>query len=85
MSQEAGMLLITFLRLLTWVILARVILSWIVRDPKNPLVVVLGTLTDPLLKPLRKLFTFGPVDVSPMVAILILYGLQTAIVRHLGG
>jgi YggT family protein len=85
MSPDAGMLIITFLRLLSWVIIARALLSWFVRDPKNPLVRILGTLTDPFLKPLAKYLTIGGIDISPMVAILGLYALQMAVLRLIQG
>ncbi len=85
MPQEFGMLLVSFLILLRWVIIARAILSWFVRDPNNPLVRILGTLTDPLLKPFQKYLTFGMMDVTPLVAILVLYALQIVILRHLAG
>ncbi len=58
-------------------ILARVILTWLplmgVRiDAHNPFVRVLHQVTDPLLDPLRRFTTFGAVDFSPIVALILL-------------
>ena len=85
MSPQTGMLLISFLRLLTWVIIARALLSWVVRDPNNPLVKMVGTITDPILKPFRKYLTIGMMDLTPMVAILVLIALQSVIARSIAG
>jgi YggT family protein len=85
MPRELGLMLVVFLQMLTWVIIARAILSWFVRDPDNPLVRFLGTLTDPLLKPFQKYLTIGMMDITPLVAILVLHGLRIAILNSIGG
>jgi YggT family protein len=54
------------------------ILSWIQPDPRNPLVRLLHGIVDPVLHPIRTLLpTSMGMDFSPMVAILILYALQS--------
>jgi YggT family protein len=58
-------------------ILARVILSWLpmagVRiDPYHPLIRFLYQITDPILEPIRRFATFGMVDFSPIVALILL-------------
>ncbi|MGC8878240.1 MAG: YggT family protein [Anaerolineae bacterium] len=58
-------------------VLARVILSWLpvvgMRvDTYNPVVRLLHQITDPLLDPLRRFTTFGTVDFSPIVALILL-------------
>ena len=65
------------LRLIIYVIVIRVVLSWIIRPnpyaAPNPVVQFLNAVTDPLLRPLRRILPrLGPLDLSPMVAILIL-------------
>ena len=65
------------LKLIMYVIVARVVLSWIIRPSPyarpNPVVHFLNAVTDPLLRPLRRILPrLGPLDLSPMVAILIL-------------
>ena len=66
-------LLLTVLSLYTWVIIIRALISWVSPDPYNPIVQILHKLTEPVLKPLRKLLPphkTGNIDVSPILAIL---------------
>lgn len=72
-------MLAAFLGLLWWLILVRVLLSWFIRDPGNPVVDLLGTLTDPLLRPLSRVLTFNGMDFSPMVVLLVLGTLRRAL------
>jgi YggT family protein len=58
----------------TLLILVRVALSWFPGiDPWNPLVRVLRALVDPVLRPFRSILpTFGGIDFSPVLAIIVL-------------
>ncbi len=67
----------TFLKLLCEVlsiaIFLRAILSWLSPGPNNILVGILYQVTEPLLSPLRRIIpTVGMMDLSPMVAIVVL-------------
>ena len=54
-------------------IVIRSLLSWFPVDPNNFLVVFLVTVTDPILLPLRRIIPrLDMIDLSPMVAILLL-------------
>jgi YggT family protein len=54
-------------------IVIRSLLSWFPVDPNNFLVVSLVTVTDPILLPLRRIIPrLDMIDLSPMVAILLL-------------
>ena len=54
-------------------IFIRAILSWFVRDPYNPIVRVLDTITEPVLQPLRRIVPrMGMMDLTPLVAIIVL-------------
>ncbi|RMG43378.1 MAG: YggT family protein [Candidatus Dadabacteria bacterium] len=54
-------------------IIARAIISWVNPDPYNPIVRFLNSSTDPLLRPLQRYIPpLGAIDVSPIVAILLL-------------
>lgn len=71
------MFIVTFISLLfqvlSWLILGRVLLSWI--DPMGNMRVsqVLRDLTEPILAPIRSIMpNFGMFDLSPLVAILLL-------------
>jgi len=54
-------------------ILLRVLFSWIRFNPYNPLARLIDQITEPLLAPLRRVIPpFGGLDVTPMVALIIL-------------
>ena len=70
-------LLSTFIQLLcdlfTILIIIRAILSWFPISPTNPIVSVLNQVTEPILAPLRRIIPrLGMIDITPMVAIIIL-------------
>ena len=68
-------LLLTLLSLYTWVIVIRALISWVSPDPRNPIVQILAKLTEPVLRPLRRLLPphkTGNIDVSPILAILLI-------------
>ena len=68
-----GGLLAALIQLLILAILARAVLSWFVRDPNNPIMQALNTITDPILQPLRQIMPrFGMMDFTPLVAIIVL-------------
>jgi YggT family protein len=58
----------------TFLIVARVALSWFPGiDPWNPLVRFLRAIVDPVLAPFRRIMpTFGGIDFSPLLAIIVL-------------
>jgi YggT family protein len=67
------------------IIIVRAVLSWFNVDYRNPLVRFIHRITDPVLEPIRStLGMTGPVDFSPLVAILLLYVLEWALLRVLG-
>jgi YggT family protein len=54
-------------------IFIRIIFSWIGMDPQNPVVVFLHEITEPILAPIRQFMPrMGMLDLSPMVAIILL-------------
>jgi YggT family protein len=59
-----------------YVVLARVLISWFIRDPSNPVYRFLSTLTDPLMNPLSRVLTFGGIDLSPIVVFMGIQFLQ---------
>ncbi len=61
------------IQLLGIAIFIRAILSWFVRDPYNPIVRALDTITEPVLGPLRQIVPrMGMMDLTPLVAIIVL-------------
>jgi YggT family protein len=68
-----GGLIALILQLLSFAIFIRAILSWVVRDPYNPIVQVLDQITEPILQPLRQVVPrIGMIDITPLVAIILL-------------
>lgn len=75
------------LTILYWLILIRALISWVNPDPFNPIVQFLDAVTEPLLAPIRRMlpahFRFGGIDISPLIAILVIFFLQSFLVRTL--
>ena len=71
-----------------WIaILARVLVSWIPvgqDSPFMPLVRVIYQITEPILAPIRRLIpSLGMLDLSPMIAIILLMIVQQIVNRAL--
>lgn len=73
------------LEIYTWVIIIRALISWVNPDPYNPVVQFLYKVTEPVLYPIRKLMrTYSTgIDLSPLVAILIIMFLKQFLVSSL--
>jgi len=71
---EIARVISTLLWIETILILVRVALSWFPGiDPWNPLVRLLRAVVDPVLRPFRAILpTFGGIDFSPILAIIVL-------------
>ena len=69
---------INILFTLLWAaILGRVIISWINLSPDNPIVVLLYGITEPILAPIRRVLpSMGMIDLSPMVALIVMMIIQ---------
>lgn len=66
--------------LVMWVVLLMAILSWV--NPNSPVTPVIQHLTDPLLRPIRRVIpTLGGFDMSPLVLFLIAQILLMVIAR----
>jgi len=65
----------------------RALLSWVSPDPYNPIVRALAAVTEPVLRPLRRLVPprrLGGLDISPLIALLLIEFLINGIVLSLG-
>ncbi|TVR23033.1 MAG: YggT family protein [Anaerolineaceae bacterium] len=84
MAAIANLLLI-FLQLYSFIILARVLLSWFPNvDPDNPIVRFLYEATEPVLQPVRNFLRrqfpeMGMLDFSPIAVFLGIFVLQILI------
>jgi YggT family protein len=78
-------LLLTVTQLFTFLILARVLLSWFPINPRGPMgqvVVWVIAATEPVLAPLRRAMpSFGGLDLSPMVVLLVISFVIQPIIR----
>lgn len=71
-------IIVTTLRLYFFLILIHVILSWVSPGTYSPVTQVLGNLTEPVLRPVRRLIpAIGGIDLSPL---FVLIGLQALII-----
>jgi len=66
-------LAILSLNMFFFVILVRIILSWVSPHQYNPVTIMLGTIAEPILGPFRRLVRpIGGIDISPIFAIVLL-------------
>lgn len=81
-------LVTTVLSLLMWAIIIAAVLSMLVGfgvvNPRNQIVYTVGDflnrLTDPMLRPIRRVVPYlGNIDISPVIAILILGALKMVV------
>jgi YggT family protein len=83
--------LASFVSLLFWAlelaILIRVLMSWIRPNPYNPFVQAIYQITEPIMGPLRRIIPpLGMIDITPMVALIILQivqGIVLSAIRNL--
>lgn len=68
-----------------WVLIIRVLLSWVHADPYNPIVQFLMGVTEPVLRPIRRCLRMehAPIDLSPVIAILGVWFLEIFLIRTL--
>ena len=69
-----------------WIIIIRALISWVNPDPYNPIVQFLTRVTEPVLRPIRKLmqpWKMGGLDLSPLIAILAVIFLEYALIGNL--
>lgn len=74
--------------LYTWILIIRALVSWVSPDPRNSIVQLLARLTEPVQRPLRKLVPphkLGGLDLSAMLAILLIQFVKNGLVYALGG
>jgi len=82
----AASLLNIILTILYWLILIRALISWVNPDPYNPVVQFLYKTTEPVLYPIRRILPLRSgigIDLSPIIAFLILIFLKSFLVKTL--
>ena len=82
-------ILLYIIQILMLAIFAQVVISWlVVLGIRSPLILSLyravTTVNEPIMRPLRKVIpNFGMIDITPMVAIIVLVIIQKVIARAL--
>ncbi len=74
----------TILTVIQWLVIIAAVVSWVNPDPRNPIVQFLYRMTEPLLRPFRKLLPSGRtggIDFSPLLVILLIIFIKTFLSR----
>lgn len=81
----AGYVLDWVLDIYMWMIIINALLSWVNPDPYNPIVRFLHAVTEPVLRPLRRLIghRLGPLDISPLLVVIAIVFVQKFLVSSL--
>jgi YggT family protein len=66
-----------------WIIIFRAVISWVHADPYNKVVIFLYKVTEPVLRPVRRILPMRNmgIDFSPIVVILVIIFLQYFLVE----
>lgn len=69
----------------TWIIIAQAIISWVRPDPYNPIVRFLYSVTEPVLRHIRRRLpvSWGGFDFSPILVLLVIVFLQEFLIKSL--
>lgn len=73
------------LQIVTIILIAYVIISWVNADPYNKLVQIINQCAEVICKPIRPLASKipGPIDWAPMIVFFLIMFLQASLVRYL--
>jgi YggT family protein len=80
------------LNLYIFILIAQAILSWLivfnVVNTRSPVVATIGEflyrVTEPVLRPIRQMLpSFGGIDISPLIVILIIYFIEIVLIGNL--
>ncbi|MDH5637699.1 MAG: YggT family protein [Nitrospinota bacterium] len=79
-----GTVIYAVLTIYMYVVIARVVISWVNADPYNQIVMFIRNATDPVLFPVqRRLPSMGGLDFSPIVVLFAIMFLQEFLVKSL--
>ena len=79
-------LIFMLLDIYKWVIIAAALITWVSPDPRNPVVMLLRRVTEPVLAPARRLlppWRTGGLDFSPLIVIFAIQLVEWALPRLL--
>ena len=76
----------TLFFILQFAIIIRALMSWFNPSPDNPIVRLVSEITEPVLAPLRRIVPrIGMIDITPIVAILLMNVIETMLRQTLRG
>ncbi|MBN1574287.1 MAG: YggT family protein [Deltaproteobacteria bacterium] len=79
-----AMMLNMIINVIIFIVVVRAILSWISPDPRNPIVFSIYVLSEPFLRPVKRIIpSVGTIDLSPLVVILIMVLLKIVLINPL--
>jgi YggT family protein len=79
-------LIFLLLDIYKWVFIAAALITWVSPDPRNPVVMILRQITEPVLAPARRLlppWKTGGLDFSPLIVIFAIQLVEWALPRLL--
>lgn len=81
----AAKILDVILNVYNWIIIISALLSWVNPDPYNPIVRFLHSVTEPVLRPIRRMigYRLGPIDISPLIVILVIMFIRMFLINSL--
>ncbi len=74
-------LLLSICQVYSWLIIARVVISWVAPRTRNEYLLMVCRVTDPLLNLLRGLIPMRGIDLSPILALLLVRLLCALLVK----
>ena len=73
-------LVVLSINLFVYAIFIRIILSWLSQGAYNPATAIITTLTEPVLRPFRRIIPpLGGLDISPVFAVILLFALTIVV------
>jgi YggT family protein len=82
--RSLALLISLLFNVIYFVLIIRIILSWVGADPYNEIVQIIYRVTEPILAPFRRLpLQMGAIDFSPILAFIVLSVLRNFIVNIL--
>ena len=80
-----GVILNKVIEIYYFILIVRVLISWVNPDPYNIIVQILYRITEPVLQPFRRIVPLGGIglDISPIFAMLALFFIQRFFVYSL--
>ena len=79
-------ILLLFLEIVSWMIVIRILISWIIPQARGPFVIFLIRATETILAPIRNAIprasgSMAMIDWSPLIAIILISFLKSALIQ----